>query len=389
MAEITNGASTTSRNPERMLTGLHAARSRDNKVRLTDGRWYIDWESGLSGALFGYRPEWWRDAICDAVYNNGPISSIASQNEPIVADMLTQFYPDVESVRFMCNGSDTCAAAVKLARAVTGRDKILCYGYHGTASAYATPPKANARGALPMDMRRGTLEAEREAFVPLEWLGDFSSRTGALSWHAKEIAAVIVECPPDDKGQDAGRVWLNTLADMTHERGALFILDEVVTGFRYGPGGAAEYYDLQGKVDLYCFGKTLGNGYPISALAGKSSVMQELANGVHFSGTFFGEPIGLATAKATLHQLLEHPPWEHLYEIGEFLKLQWNTLDLPWKLIGHPTRPVLDGDDDRLDDLRRWLFRHGHIIVSAPWYVSTATEKADVFDLVKWAEKWK
>lgn len=384
MVEITNGASITSKSPSRMLTGLHSIQARGNQVRLGDGCWYHDWQMGLRGELFGYAPAWWKDALLDAIMNVGPASSITHRDERIVAEQLGVLYPDIESVRFMLNGSDPCAAAVKLTRAITGRDNILVYGYHGTASAFAAGPTEYD----PDDNRLGTMQAERDAYEPLDWLG-----TPLVEFEADEVAAVIVECPPVDGGREKATQWLNELADNAHAEGALFVLDEVVTGFRYAPGGASEYYQLQNKVDLYCFGKTLGNGFPISALAGKKNVMNWLASKpggggkVHWSNTFNGEPLGLAAAKATLRTLLDQRPWGDLCEMGEYLKDRWNSLSLPWTMVGHPTRPILEGPDEGFDDLRRHLFQRGHILVKHPFFVTTETTKEDVNSLVEEAGK--
>ena len=376
--EVANDSSITSKRPARMLTGLRSVRALGCKVMLEDGRWRVDWQMGLHGAIYGYRPRWWVDAIYNAA-GESCANSFGCRDERIVAEMLGGFYP-IEAVRFMLNGSDPCAAAVKLARAVTDRDKILVYGYHGTCSAYASPPTAFDAD----DNRRGTMEAERAAFVPLGW----------LEWPMQplsEIAAVIIECPPIDGGREEAQNWLHNLARLARDCNALFVLDEVVTGFRYGPGGAAEYYGLQGLVDLYCFGKTLGNGYPVAALAGKQAIMKELAGEpgkglVHYSGTFFAEPIGMAVARAFLRQLREEPPWEYLHGVGMALTDKWNELGLVWKLQGHPTRPVLIGDKCLSEDitpLRRHLFARGHIVVEHPWYVSTATDQEDIDALLR------
>ncbi len=380
---ITNRASITSKSPKRMLTHQRAVSAQGGTIELTDLKKYTDWQMGLRGDIYGYAPGWWKDALCAAV-QDGPATSIVDINEQKAAKKLAELCPDIEAVRFMLNGSDPCGAAVKLARAITGRDKILTYGYHGTASAYAAPPTEFDSD----DNRLGTLEAERENYHSLEWLEE-------LSMPFSCFAAVIIECPPVDSGRYVASQWLNELANHAHNQGTLFILDEVVTGFRYAPGGAAEYYDLQGKVDLYCFGKTLGNGYPVSALAGKESIMQWLAEKpggggkVHWSNTFNGEPLGMAAALATMSRLQTDSPWEHLYSTGEYLKEQWNALELPWQMAGHPTRLVLQGPDEGLDDLRRHCFENGHILVKHPLYVTMATTRRDVDDLVKVVKKWE
>lgn len=378
---VVNGSSTSSRRPTRMLTSLRAVSFKGNKVRLEDQRKYTDWSSGLHGAIFGANPTFLAAGL-NLGCSHGPSSSIVHVDEHIAAEMLAQLYPCVAdmAIRWMCNGSDACSAAAKLARSVTGRESIVSYGYHGFGGTFAAPPVDR----VGLDCRQGTYQSQQNGYISIDWLGEIPG--GGIF---EQASAVIAECSTKEYQNPKAGKWVRELFQLAHRHGAITILDEVVTGFRYQSDGATGYYGLHKDVDLWCFGKAMSNGHPISALVGKPDIMGELAKGTHCSATFFGHPLGLSMAKATLHQLLEHPPWEHLYEIGEFLKLQWNTLDLPWKLVGHPTRPVLDGDDDRLDDLRRWLFRHGHIAVKAPWYVSTATEKVDVFDLVKWAERWQ
>ena len=222
--EIPGGASVTSKSPRRMLTELRSVASQGCKVQLQNGNWYTDWQMGLHGIIYGYAPQWWREALTRAVHD-GPASSIAHRDEHLLADALGEFYPDIEAARFFANGSDPCAAAVKLARAATGRNKLLVYGYHGTSSAYAAPPTPFD----PDDNRLGTLRAERNAYVSLDWL-----QTVPASLY--DIAAVIVECPPIDGGKARAASWLQHLARVCHEDGALFVLDEVVTGLRYGPG---------------------------------------------------------------------------------------------------------------------------------------------------------
>jgi glutamate-1-semialdehyde aminotransferase len=212
-------------------------------------------------------------------------------------------------------------------------------------------------------------------------------------------AMVIVECPPVDGGRKEATDWLKCLSNVCHQVGALFVLDEVVTGFRYGPDGAMGYYGLMPQdVDLLALGKTFGNAYPVSALLGRGDVMELLAGvvgrgQVHWSGTFGGEPTGMALASAFLRQLSNNPPWSHLYEMGEFLIERWNALGLPWQLAGHPSRPVIwptpDEQDEDWLDLRRHLLRSGHIFVSHPIYVCTETTRDDVKSLCWAARDWR
>jgi len=218
----------------------------------------------------------------------------------------------------------------------------------------------------------------------LEWLGKLPSESDF-----RRASAVIVECPPTKFQNPEAKSWLRELFSIAQSHGALTILDEVVTGFRYQADGASGYYSLHDKVNMWCFGKTIGNGHAVSAIIGHVDIMQELTKGVHFSATFFGHPLGLSMVKGTMRLLIESPPWDHLYDIGGYLKGRWNELALSWRMIGHPTRPVLEGPDEGLDDLRRHLFREGYIVVKHPWYVTTATMREDVDSLVEAAKKWQ
>jgi glutamate-1-semialdehyde 2,1-aminomutase len=388
--EVVNGSSITSKRPGRVGTELRSFAVRGMKVMLEDGRELWDWQAGLHGAIFGMKPGWWVDALVSAASRN-VANSVGCQDEQVVADLLGEFYPDNDlAVRFMLSGSDPCAAAVKLARAVTGSEKLLVYGYHGTCSAYASPPTDFDAD----DNRRGTMQAERKAYHSLNWLGIEGFCAGVESWRDligsewSEVAAVIVECPPVDGGRDKAAEWLQGLAEWARWNGSLFILDEVVTGLRYGPGGAAEYYDLHGLVDLYALGKTLGNAYPVSALLGKREIMKELAGEpgkglVHYSSTFNGEPLGMAVARATLERLKQERPWPYLYEMGEYLKDAWNGAGLPWKMVGHPTRPVLEtAAGDGFGEFRLAMLAAGHILFAHPWYTSTVMEREDVDALI-------
>jgi glutamate-1-semialdehyde 2,1-aminomutase len=384
-----------------MLTDCYMVQSAGNKVQLSNGRRYTDWSMGLAGPLYGYTPYWWWQEVSGAAVH-GTVTSIRN-NEQECADLLGGFYPDIEAVRFMQNGSDPCAAAVKLARAITGRSKILSYGYHGTSSAFAKQPSRRDDE----DNSLGTMAAERDAYVSLEWM-EMPRRVNGLAYYGDsadsfftpaldDIAAIVVECPPiDGHIEDAGN-WLDNLGQGIKKAGGLFILDEVVTGFRYGPMGALGYYEPLEHVDLICFGKTLGNGYPVAALAGKRDVMQWLAERpggggrVHWSNTFNGCNIGLAAIRATLTQLKTNPPWDHLYSIGDYLIEQWNGLDLPYILDGHPTRPIIDESKSDMTDfeaLRRHLFERGHIVVAHPWYMTTETTRVDVDSLVDAVGEW-
>ena len=361
MVEVTGGSSVSSKGTFKSWPSVYSARG--NRLFLEKGA-CVDWPMGLHGALYGYAPAWWVEALAQAA-DSGQTATLLRRDEQEVAYMLAGFYPQAEAVRFMCNGGDPCAAAAKIARAVTGRDKLLVYGYHGSYSGYCTPPEVSG-----IEKRGGCLDAEKESFVPLDW-GCYPSEI-----NFDDVAAVVVEVP----SEQFPTCWLRDIADNVHRRGGLFILDEVKTAFRYGPDGAVGYYGLENRPDLICFGKTLGNGYPISCLAGRKDIMDELTKTVHYSGTFFAEPIGLAVAKATLRELSRNAPWSYIQSVSSLLINTWNRyFNLP-TMYGHPSRPELK---ELGPALQSKLFQAGHLIMRAPWYVTTTTQVSDVNRLVE------
>lgn len=380
---VANTSSVTSKHADRMLTyGQRSIGNKGCRTQLEDLRWYVDFEMGLHGAPYGYCAPWWSETIAEAA-RTVQASSIAPADERIVAAMLGQFYPDVQEVRFGLRGSDATEIALKLSRAYTGREPILSQGYHGVASGFAKSPGNPSRpGLAEIDMSRGTLAAERENYHDLEWLGEY----GDLS----QYAAVFIETPPNDGGKERATRWLDTLFDEARKCGTITVLDEIVTGFRYGRQGSAGRYDLIGKVDLYCFGKALANGYDCAAIAGRKDLLDELGNGVHGSSTFYANPISLRVAKATLRRYLEHPPWEYLRYIGTHLKQCWNELQYPWPLVGHPSRPIVDPNANMsgFEDLRAHLFRRGIIFVDHPLYSCVPLGKVEINELIAAAKDY-
>jgi glutamate-1-semialdehyde 2,1-aminomutase len=190
-------------------------------------------------------------------------------------------------VRFGKNGSDATAGAIRLARAHTGRERVAVCGYHGWQDWYIG---STARyNGVPQSTRNIT-----HSFV----YNDAATLEKVLYEHLGEFAAVILEPMNAVEPQDG---FLNSVAHLARQHGALLIFDETITGFRYANGGAQEYFGV--VPDLATFGKGLANGYPVSALAGRRDLMK-LMEEIFFSFTFGGEALSLAAAAATLDKLL-------------------------------------------------------------------------------------
>lgn len=241
-----------------------------------DGNRYVDLVGGLLPVILGHR-----DPVVDSAVqrqiNRGVCFSLATSLETELAETLCRLIPCAEMVRFGKNGTDVTSAAVRLARAHTGRDYIISSGYHGWAD-----------WAVVNDPVRNLGVAKQQAVIQLDH-GD-STR---LQAYLNMVAAVIVEPETDPE-------FLRECRKFCDETGALLIFDEIITGFRFGLGGAQELYGI--TPDLACFGKSMGNGYPISALVGRRDIMKTMEK-ISFSGTFFGDAVGLAAAIATIKKL--------------------------------------------------------------------------------------
>ncbi len=296
---------TLSKGPSQFVRGvspIYLERGRGCRVWDVDGHEYVDWAMALGPMILGYAdPD--VDAAVARQLRDGPTFSLMHPLEVEVAELLTEVIPSAEMVRFLKTGSGANSAAVRIARAYTGRDVIATNGYHGWHDWSA--------GTLPL--RRGVPQGVRDDVVEFEY-NDLESLRRCFAEHPDGIAAVLMEpmClhwPEDD--------FLHRVRDLAHEHGALFILDEVLTGFRMALGGAQEYFDVLG--DLSIFGKALANGLPLAAVVGRRDVMAVLDEGAFVSLTHGGETLSLAAARATVEKLRDTSAIATLWERGQWL----------------------------------------------------------------------
>ncbi|GJM17236.1 MAG: glutamate-1-semialdehyde 2,1-aminomutase [Thermodesulfobacteriota bacterium] len=286
----------------RHYSPLFIKKGKGCKVWDQDDNEYIDLISGLLPVILGY---------CDPDVNNaikqqlelGISFSLASELEVIVAEKLVKNIPCAESVRFGKNGSDATSACIRLARAITGKDHVICCGYHGWHDWYIGSTVRNK--GVPTSINELTHK------VPYN---DIESIFQLFKKYPDNIAAVILE-PANSIPPKEG--FLHNLKDFVKSKNALFIFDEVITGFRFSKGGAQEYFDV--TPDLSAFGKAMGNGMPISAVVGKEEYMEEMEE-VFFSATFGGETLSLAAANAVIDKIEKEPVIEKIWERGGALK---------------------------------------------------------------------
>lgn len=308
-------------------------RARGSHVWDVDGNEYIDYPMALGAVTLGHA----YPAVNEAVTRQLAEGVSFSASHPLeveLAEALTEIIPGADMVRFGKNGSDATSGAVRAARAITGREVIACCGYHGWQDWYiATTTRA-----------QGIPQAVRELTAPFGY-NDLASLERVFAEHRGRVAAVIME-PVGVVAPAAG--FLEGVRALAHREGALLIFDEIVTGFRLALGGAQE---MLGVVpDLSCFGKGMGNGFPIAAVVGRRELM-EVFDSVFFSFTFGGEAASLAAALATVREMCDKAVIAHLWRQGQRLRDGFNGLAREAGLgrhaecVGFPPRTVISFAD--------------------------------------------
>jgi glutamate-1-semialdehyde 2,1-aminomutase len=281
-----------------------------------DGHRYLDFCNSWGPLILGHAyPEVAR-AVEHAV-RDGMSFGAPTEAEVLLAERIVSMVPFTEQVRMVSSGTEAVMSAVRLARGVTGRSKIVKFAgcYHGHAdyllvsagsglATFGTPDS----GGVPDEFARCTLVA------PLD---DEEAVRGLFAEHGADIAAAIIEGVPANNGLLLQRSeYLTFLRDITREHGALLIFDEVITGFRLGPDGAAGRFEIE--PDLVTYGKVIGGGMPVGAYAGPRKYMEHLAplGPVYQAGTLSGNPVAMTAGLATLDVLTEHDGWTRLEELG-------------------------------------------------------------------------
>lgn len=284
------------------------AKAKGANVWDVDGNKYVDFINSLCSITLGYNDP---DVIksVEKQLKIGTIFSLPHELEFLVAEKICEIVPCAEMVRFGKNGSDVTTGAIRVARAYTGRDHVLVCGYHGWQDWYIASTTRD----------KGIPQAVKNLTHKFNY-NDLNSLEEKLNELKGQVAAVILE-PANVTEPHKG--FLEGVRDLAHQHGALFILDETITGFRYANGGAQEFFGV--TPDLATFGKGVANGYPLSVLAGKAEYMKEVEE-IFFSFTFGGELLSLAASLAVMNKLQKEPVIEHINTIGSLVIEKLNAL---------------------------------------------------------------
>jgi glutamate-1-semialdehyde 2,1-aminomutase len=277
---------------------LFATRSKGSHTWDVDGNEYVDLVSSLGAVALGYGDEEIEEAVIRQL-KDGVTLSLATPLEAEVAERIVDLIPCAEQVRFGKNGTDATSAAIRLARSFTGHDHVIVCGYHGWQDWYIGSTSMN----------RG-VPAPTQSLTHAIPYNDIESLQAVIHEHGGQIAALIME-PMTSTWPAPG--YLAEVRRITQEHGIVLVFDEMLTGFRFAPGGAQEFFGV--TPDLAAFGKALANGFPLSAVVGRSEILAEMPR-IFFSGTFGGETLSLAAARVVLDRMATGVPASVLTNVG-------------------------------------------------------------------------
>jgi glutamate-1-semialdehyde 2,1-aminomutase len=284
-----------------------------------DGNRYLDYVMGYGPLLYGHDLPEPVSAAIQSHASAGPMYGAPTEVEVDLAEFVTRHVPSVEMLRFVNSGTEATVSAVRLARAYTGRDKIVVMqgGYHGAQE--STLVEGNPEDPAPSSP--GIPDAFAEHTVPVPF-NDPDTVAEVFATHGDDIAAVLTEPILGNMGVVMPVDGFHeTLRDLCDEYGALLVFDEVITGFRVGGLGCAQS-ELGVTPDLTTLGKIVGGGFPVGAVGGRAEIVEHLTPGgdVFQSGTFSGHPVTMAAGLETLRYAAEHDVYDHVDALGERLR---------------------------------------------------------------------
>jgi glutamate-1-semialdehyde 2,1-aminomutase len=310
-----------------------------------DGKRYIDYRMAFGPIVLGHSYDEVDARVIEEI-QRGTLAAMTYELEVALVEKIVEMCPAVEMARLACSGTEATMHAIRVARAYTGRELILKFegNYHGFHdhtlwSTYA-PVEAygSRRSPIPVAGSSGIPKSMGEKIITLPF-NDFDGFERMMKAYGEQIAAVISEpCQGNCGALDPLPGFLALIRTLTTEYGAVFILDEVKTGFRFANGGAQEYYKI--VPDMATYAKAMGNGYPVAAFGGKKEIMSIIGHGVAQGGTYTNNKPGVAAGYATLCILQQQPILETIQKRGQRLMAGLQDIfednSIPAAFSGHP-----------------------------------------------------
>ena len=323
---------------------IYVKYGRGARVVDLDDNVYVDYRMGYGPAILGYADPRVDQAAREGMEVGG-VFALSTEREYRVAERIAKMVPAAQLVRFSNSGTEAVMAALRLARAYTGKDDyvILEGSYHGLfdAAMWYTPMDKWAQVGEPqvVPYSEGVPLSTRN-FAHFVQANDANQLEDVLKRHAGTIACLLIEpIMGNCLGIAADPAYIRAARELCDKHGVVLIIDEVKSGFRVARGGVQELYGVQ--ADLCTFAKAIANGYPISVLAGREEIMRKIGRGVAHGGTYTAHPVSLAAAEKTLEILDETDALERIEQYGTRLRGGMSAIlkarGIAHSFVGHPS----------------------------------------------------
>ena len=374
-------------------------RAKGSKIVDVDGNEYVDFVLSYGPMILGHRNKIVEKTI-KKYLKKGYTFGASTEGEIILAQMVCEAFPGMDKVRFVNSGTEAVFSAIRLARAFTGKNKIIkfagCYHGHSDAllvaagSGLVTLSLPGSKG-VPEEAVKNTLIAE---FNNIESVEEHLARNN-------DVAAVIIEPIAGNMGVvQPTKDFILELRELTKASGVLLIVDEVMTGFRSKFGGAQELIGIE--ADITCLGKVVGGGFPVGAYGARNEIMEMVAplGEVYQAGTLSGNPIAMACGIATLKELRKRNPYEDFEKTASFLErvlkdaAKQYGVDIQVNRFGSMINPfftkekVIDFKSAQTSDTNKFkiffwkMIENGVFLPPSQfesWFLATAMTKRDIY----------
>ena len=390
---------------------IYIKSGRGARITDLDDNAYVDYRMGYGPAILGYGDKRVDEAARKGMEVGG-VFALSTERELSVAARISKMVPAAELVRFSNSGTEAVMAALRLARAYTGKDDyvLLEGGYHGLFDAvmWHTPMHAwNRVGEPEVAPYSEGIPVNSRSLAHFVQANDANALEAVLKRHAGTIACLLIEpIMGNCLGIAAEPAYLHQARALCDKYGVLLVIDEVKTGFRVARGGVQELYNVQ--ADICTFAKAVANGYPISVLAGREEIMRKIGRGVAHGGTYTAHPVALAAAEKTLQILDETDALEQIAAYGTKLRNGMRSIltarGIAHSFVGHPSMSGLYFAHEPPRTYRDWKgsdysfynalaqFLHDERVLCEPdsrepWFVSAAHDESCLTDTLRGFER--
>lgn len=382
---------------------LFIKKAKGSKITDVDGNAYIDLVLSYGPMILGHRHKKVQKAITKAL-QNGYSFGASTKNEIKLAKIVCDAFPGMDKVRFVNSGTEAVLSGIRLARAFTGKDKIIKFAgcYHGHQDALLVAA-GSGLATLSLPGSKGVPEGAVKNTLIANY-NDLESVKAHFEAH-DDIAGVILEPVAGNMGVvTPTNDFLKELKVYLASKGALLIVDEVMTGFRSKFGGAQELFDVE--ADITCLGKVIGGGFPVGAYGARNEIMEMVAplGGMYQAGTLSGNPIAMAAGISTLTELKKQNPYEQFNlvaeKIEEYLKSSANEygVEITVNRFGSMINPfftnvtVTNFEEAQTSDTKKfatffWEMMHNGVFLPPSqfeaWFLSSALNDKDLEKIKK------